>query len=326
MEDILGKQKITPNQKWKKGVVWSEIKYGESLDGVTQNGNKRSYDSLLSLLKKKEETTPDELASKEESEAIGIIANLVPSLAISTSLYAGNDFAKKAQNYIHELKQITNADLRLKIATAKVFQSFQVEKGDFLETQEGMQQIINEMTKPQPMYKLGGDTGNEVPIPRIVANKLLGLATKAKKIFDTDVDGFLLLSPLVKSLIGSDDFRQSSAKAIAWHETGHNIEILTGSVDESSDFISSKKIKFSLSDPSMESLKVTSKGNVIQDNLMDSYSALIYKDKTGKPRATEIVSTGVEYLSDPNALKLAARYDREHILYTMYVLNKERTK
>jgi hypothetical protein len=123
--------------------------------------------------------------------------------------------------------------------------------------------------------------------------------------------------------------RNEDDKEIVWHESGHYYEHTTGLAPASADFIKTRTKEFTLTHDFLSKLGLLKKieqntanlGTLepLESGFFNDYTGRIYYvsslDKT--TRATEVISMGLESLSDPEKLKRVSTKDREHILYTM---------
>jgi len=118
-----------------------------------------------------------------------------------------------------------------------------------------------------------------------------------------------------------------------FHEFGHVVEYNAGLASQSFDYLETRdrqRTKF-LDKARVKQMhtgqaqKITRSEQDLDGDFNNPYASVYMKEfLTGKVGSTEIVSTGVQSLSDPYSFDALATHDREHLMYTLYAMDSTR--
>lgn len=276
---------LTENQRaWRQGVIDAELKYGQMLDQVRDNPSESNYQALITSLRKGE---PPQLEGIEQGELRNMYG------------FQFKDFNHSSAEVRHPAEDLSDEAIGAEITEALSLSSSQpriayakVERTAMTMAMQS-EAILDAYKDEYESARLGS---------RVKDNIVKSLYEKAQR-----VDAFVTVDPLsVFNQALEPERMVTEARSAAWHETGHTIEFKVGGEVEALAFIADK---------TSEKKKGT---------FTSSYDQFVYDGEAmvdGRVR-TEVTSTGMEQLATPRGLADGLKKDREHILFTIYMLEK----
>jgi hypothetical protein len=304
LNSLVGKQRTKEEDvkfKWLRGIVESEVKYGESIDsflvanefGKDDSIDDKNYGKFIDSISKETQNLSASILPKK-----ALLDRAFAKIAFGGSLYLIEDLKKMAQKgdpeatkqlhriegaieIIKDIDKITDGPpTRISLTTVRVENPTVADYGAALEDGRGMHYIPAELN---PILKNNSDA-------------LISIGH------------YDVLVPFGGGVEAKD-------RSIVFHEVGHAIEIQAGIGEQSASYIMDRASEQTQKDVPINTLQP--KERVPNGGFSTGpYTGRIYTLVGG----TELVSMGLQQLAHPITAKALAMHDREHLLYTLYAL------
>ncbi|NJR24859.1 MAG: hypothetical protein HC786_23215 [Richelia sp. CSU_2_1] len=306
LADLANKEgRDSPSYQWRRDVIKAELQYGEKLDKVGQfNG----YTNLLNVMKQPAKAGGGyEPPSTGDREKLSDFFNKIGSFSV--------DRPPKAKVLVEEIARKSGKDLLNYLAVPLNIQ---------VALEGGRTCCLG-----------GGNTKySDTSKESAKIDGLTGLYTATDLFKEGKVDGFINigdadLSKLGVNVYGYDSLTPAKEhiKELTWHETGHILELKLGKVEESAAFREERAREVPAHrKESPDPGSTDHPPDFAEGQFYSPYIGLRmkgvgkYKDKDV---ATEVLSSGMELLSNPDMLKSGVKVDRETVLYALSAMQQK---
>lgn len=301
-----GREK-TPGGRWRRGVIEAELNHGEDIDKLVMTPTTNTdiiddlqYNKFLDSLKKSKDQPIKAKPLQKDFAAWEGYGEEFVRFWNEERLNQDTDAARKTKRRIDKaIEEAEKIDKITKVPGIDV--QFTAPEVDFPFTQPEIRGFNETMKSWNPFSGEGG----EGTVVSLGANKNIG------------GNPALLPNAINFQLAGKDE------KTTVWHELGHTIEQKTGSTEESVALVKDRQRTRNESLSYQDRTKQTRKNSFYTGEYTEKLYATTPEDKaSGKANDTEVVSMGLEQLAHASTAKMLAARDREHLLYTLHVLNQ----
>ncbi|MGB3203633.1 MAG: hypothetical protein WBB28_01455 [Crinalium sp.] len=305
------KKQIENQLDWRSGVLKSEIKYGDLISSIiSPQGNKeKDYEKLLARLQKSDKPsgTVSDLSQRFPSdqdvmdrELMGVVSQQLGGFDQGGSNKGGilpderKQMIDSALKHIQRIQKMTNTETNLVLSVNEGHRAFILST---LATEPG--RVSNKANQGSSWNKSLDKTAFYKD-PSV--DGLIGIGTGWAE--DTEAAEGIDLDGAIASE--------------AFHEAAHMVEIKSNSVDASIAFRQDRTIPGT---PPLDMGVIGMPGETaVQDHFANVYSGSIAR---GGVPMTEVVSTGMQAVATFDGLINLASADREHLMYTLSVMDKE---